>query len=593
MPRSRRLQWIAVLTIFAIIYVGSLFSPALLDDADATHSEAAREMYRTGDWLTLHVNGIRYLEKAPLLYWSIAGSYHLFGVSEASTRLPLMLAMLFTVILAGDLARRAFGDQTGILSGLFVTTSIGFYLFTRIIIPEALLSLFIALSLYCFLRALNSSSRVAARWLWYGTYSSLALAVLTKGLLALVVMGGTVFLFLFVTGQWRRWREFRLGTGILLFLVIAAPWHLLAGIRNQGFFWFYFVNEHFLRFLGKRYPRDYNKLPAFAYWSLHLVWLFPWSIFIPVVIKNLFGRWRERRAKAQQSWSFADQTRLLCFLWAAIVLVFFAFSTNQEYYTFPAYLPLIILAAEALIGASERPSRWQTSGHIAVLILGCIVAGALSVGLWSSRNLPFQPDVGAVLAERGIGSYTLSMSHFFDLTDASFAGLRMPATLAAIAFLAGPSSALYLCLRRRPIAALWSIAGCAALFLFAAHLALVRFEPFLSSRILARQILKVATPQDKFMIYGDQSYGSSWIYYLGRQVSLVNGRTTSMEFGSRFPDAAGIFLTDSDLVNNWNQGKRVFLFAPLRNEGGLRALLGNQIFRIAQTSANAVYSNQP
>src|SRR5205823_3754094 len=300
------------------------------------------------------------------------------------------------------------------------------YLFTRITIPEALLSLFIAFSLYCFLHALNSAP-IKSRWFWHGAYSSLALAVLTKGLLALVVVGGTVFLFLASTGQWRRWREFRLFSGTLLFLLIAAPWHLLAGFRNHGFFWFYFVNEHFLRFLGKRYPKDYNKLPALAYWSLHLVWLFPWSIFTPLVIKNLFTRWRERRFARAQNWSFADQTRLLCFLRASVILVFFAFSTNQEYYTVPAYFPLIVLCADALIIACARPSRWQTAGYVVMVVLGCSAAAALFLGLWSSRNLPFQPDVGAVLAERGVGDYTLSMSHFFDLTGASFAGLRLPA----------------------------------------------------------------------------------------------------------------------------------------------------------------------
>ena len=108
--RARRIRWIGILAIFAFVYLGSLFSPALLDDADATHSEAAREMYRTGDWVTLHVDGIRYLEKAPLLYWLIATSYHAFGISEASTRLPLTFAMLLTVLLAGDWGRRAFGD---------------------------------------------------------------------------------------------------------------------------------------------------------------------------------------------------------------------------------------------------------------------------------------------------------------------------------------------------------------------------------------------------------------------------------------------------------------------------------------------------
>lgn len=590
-PRARRLGWIAALAIFALVYLGSLFSPALLDDADATHSEAAREMYRTGDWVTLHVDGIRYLEKAPLLYWLIVSSYHLFDISEASTRLPLTLTMLLTVLLAGDWARRAFGDRAGVLAALFVTTSVGFYLFTRITIPEALLSFFISLSFFCFIGALNSPAP-QARWFWYAAYASLALAVLTKGLLSLVVVGGTAFLFLLFTGQWRRWREFRIFSGTLLLLAIAAPWHLLAGFRNHGFFWFYFVNEHFLRFLGKRYPKDYNKLPALAYWSLHFVWLFPWSLFTPLVIKNLITRWRERRVLATQNWSFTDQTRLLCFLWATVVLVFFAFSTNQEYYTFPAYFPLIILVADAFVSACERQSRWQSAAYVVLVFLGVAASVALFAGLWSSRNLPYQPDVGSALAERAIGNYTLSMSHFFDLTGAAFAGLRLPAMLAAIAFLLGPLAALYLYLRRKSIAAVWSIASFSALFLFSAHLALVRFEPFLSSRALAQKTLSLASPEDTFMIYGDQSYGSSWIFYLGKQVLLVNGRTTSLEFGSRFSDAPKIFLTDSDLVDRWHQGSRIFLFAPLRNENGLRRLLGDQIVRVGQTSANAVYSNR-
>src|SRR5205814_8217479 len=197
---------------------------------------------------------------------------------------------------------------------LFSTTTICLYLFTRITIPEALLSLFIAFSLYCFLHALNSAP-IKSRWFWHGAYSSLGLAVLTKGLLALVVVGGTVFLFLASTGQWRRWREFRLFSGTLLFLLIAAPWHLLAGFRNHGFFWFYFVNEHFLRFLGKRYPKDYNKLPWALYWSLHLVWLFPWSFYLPAAIRTAVETRKSRS-------TFQDRTRLMCYILAGFVLIF-------------------------------------------------------------------------------------------------------------------------------------------------------------------------------------------------------------------------------------------------------------------------------
>ena len=184
--------------------------------------------------------------------------------------------------------------------------------------------------------------------------------MLTKGLIALVFPGGAAFFFLVLTGEWRRWREFRLISGLVLFLAIAAPWHILAGLRNpgtaehRGFFWFYFVNEHFLRFLGKRYPRDYNKLPATLYWTLHMVWLFPWSLYLAAAIRTAMREWRNRSSsisgqnEVQWKSDFATRTRLLCWIFAGVVLIFFAISTNQEYYTFPAYLPLLLLLADGI-----------------------------------------------------------------------------------------------------------------------------------------------------------------------------------------------------------------------------------------------------
>src|SRR5437879_10391317 len=162
----------------------------------------------------------------------------------------------------------------------------------------------------------------------------LALGVLSKGLIALAFPCGAAFFFLLVTGEWRRWREFRLISGLALFLAIAAPWHILAGLRNpgtaehHGFLWFYFVNEHFLRFLGKRYPRDYNKLPAALYWSLHIVWLFPWSLYLPAAVRSAIDEYRVARTKriansqdtnGRTQATFASHTRLLCWILAVTV----------------------------------------------------------------------------------------------------------------------------------------------------------------------------------------------------------------------------------------------------------------------------------
>ncbi len=580
-----------MLAVFAAVYLGSAFSPALLDDADATHAEAAREMAAGGDFVTLRVNGIRYLEKAPLMYWLVALSYRLFGTNEFATRLPLMLATLLTMALAYGWARRAFGARAAVYAALFVSTAVGFYLFTRILIPEALLSLFLGGALYFFLTALEEQRPQA--WRWYAGYVAAALAVLTKGLVALVIVGPTAAAYLALSGDWRRWREFRLLSGLALLIAVAAPWHLLAGLRNQGFFWFYFVNEHFLRFLGRRYPKDYNKLPALVYWSMHLLWIFPWSLYLPGLLRDPRGAHAFRRNP--QPLDFAARTRLLCWIWAGLILMFFAFSTNQEYYTFPVYLPLLLLVAGSLAREEESasPPRWLTAAHAVFALIGISAAAVLGAGLWSSRHLPFVPDIGTVLVQRGVGDYTLSMSAFFDLTAESFAALRLPAALAAAALSLGPLVALGLRLRRRHYAATWAVGITAAIFLVAAHLALVRFEPHLSSRQLARAIAARATPADRVMIYGDQAFGSSLLFYLERPIYLVNGRSTSMEFGSKFPDAPRIFLDDAALDRAWAGPERVFLFVPVGNRARAESTLPQPRFLIAESSGKVVYSNRP
>ncbi|HSB74927.1 MAG TPA: glycosyltransferase family 39 protein, partial [Terriglobales bacterium] len=395
--RRRALLLLAV--IFAVVYLGSMFSPPLLDDADATHAEAAREMLARGDYVTLHVNGIRYLEKAPLPYWLVAASFRVFGVNEFAARLPTALAVLLLAWLGWAWGGKAFGERAGTYAALFVLSCAGVYLFTRIFIPDVLLSLLIAASLYFLLTGLEAGSEV---WRWYAGYACVALAVLAKGLVALVFVGVPATIYLAVTGEWRRWREFRLLSGLALFFAMAAPWHILAGVRNHGFFWFYFVNEHFLRFLGERYPKDYNKLPAALYWSLHLVWLFPWSFYLPTLARRAAGD--AKGAPAGEGQRLAARTRLLCWIWAGLVLVFFAISTNQEYYTFPAYLPLLLLLADAVARdegeENGRPLLLASTG--AVVIVGVAAGAALLAGLWHSRNLPFAPDIGAVLARHNM-----------------------------------------------------------------------------------------------------------------------------------------------------------------------------------------------
>jgi 4-amino-4-deoxy-L-arabinose transferase-like glycosyltransferase len=729
--------------LWLILFFASLFAPPVLDDADGTHANAARQMALSGDWVTLRVNNVRYLEKAPLPYWIVAASLRLFGVNAFAAHLPQALCVLLLMLLGVRWARQSFGERAALYTGLGVLTSVGVFLFTRVFIPDVLLSLLLACALYCLLQSLRTpqptvipsegsiksvilsearsaeskdpcisslpgapfmaqshrdmsghsregANRISSLYP-YALWTTLALAVLTKGLVAIVFLFATAVLFLALTGELRNWRRLKPFTGALLFLAIAAPWHILAGLRNtgaadgHGFFWFYFINEHVLRFLGRRIPRDYNKLPSTLYWSLHLVWLFPMSLFLPLGITNLWRRFRNqtnpltghiepsiflsgskkylptyaelgfvyvlvvmfiaaylrfRGISIETEFSFiffawlisflsivprrrrmahltaspfydldnSQRTILLLTLFSALVLLFFSLSTNQEYYTFPAYLPLLMLLAAAIARAEatydeEKSShRWITFAHTAFTAIGLAVAAALTYGLWTSRHLAFVPDIGELLAHRGVGDYTLSMSSLFDLTGPSFAALRLPASLALAAFALGPTAAWILRARRSHLAATTAIALTSAVFLIAAHIALVRFAPMLSSQNFAARIQQLesigAISRDNtVLLYGDQAYGSSIPFYLNRPLDrpalLVDGRSSSMLFGSAFPDAQSLFLTPAQFLAQWGSGPRKLLFVPLERRDEVDRLLGPRAILLQETSGKALLTDRP
>jgi 4-amino-4-deoxy-L-arabinose transferase-like glycosyltransferase len=645
--------WLLLAAIFAAVQFASLFSPPLLDDVDAAHAEAAQHMAETGDLITSKINGIRYIEKPPLPYWIVAGSYKIFGQNTFATHLPNALAMLGLAWLAWLWARRAWGSRAGLYAGLAVLTSMGPFLFTRFIIPEAELSLFLLIALYALITGLEDDRPNRFYWM----YAGVALATLTKGLIAPVFFIGAAVPYLLLTGQWRRWRVLRPFTGTLLFLLIAAPWHILCGIYNpdqghpfgnhptfgnvHGFFYFYFINEHFLRFFGQRYPHDYNKMPGIFYWLGHLAWLFPWSIFLPA---TFYAAWKTRRSWLQHLHRDAGQTvdfyldnavradvasyvaRLkfrvrtiwLLSLFSAWTLLFFSISTNQEYYTFPVWTPLFILIACIVAGIEENrapngapaesgsllSTAWLTGAQGAFAVIGILSAIALGWGLWVSRNLPYVPDIGTLLAHRGVGDYTLSMSHLFDLTGASFAALRLPAALAGIALLVGPLAGWILRLRSKHLAASVSIALTFTVFLVAAHIAFARFEPMLSSKPMADTIIAKGAPTDTFIIYGDQSDASSVIFYthnfLQRRLTLIvteqcgqHGEGSTLLWGSCYPDAPRLDIGEDQLSKIWGTGDRKWIFAQDVNQSKVEQLLAGRLYPVQSLADKTLWTDRP
>jgi 4-amino-4-deoxy-L-arabinose transferase-like glycosyltransferase len=645
---SVRTVWLLFAAIFITIYFASLFSPPLLDDVDASHAQAAQHIAESGDLITPMTNGIRYIEKPPLPYWLVAGMYRIFGQNTFATHLPNALAMFGLTWLAWLWARRAWGDRAGFYAGLGVLTSVGCFLFTRFIIPEAILAFFLLLALYALIASLEDNRPFIIYWAWAGV----ALALLTKGLIAPVFFFGAAIPYLLLTGQWRRWKALRPVSGLLLFLAIAAPWHIACGIINHdqghpagnhptvgnvhGFFYFYFINEHVLRFFHLRYPNDYNKMPGIWYWLAHLVWIFPWSLFLPAAVavawktrrswlKHLHhdagdtvdfyldNAMREDVASYVQRVKFRARTVWLLSLFTAWTLLFFSLSTNQEYYTFPVWPPLVMLIAAVVAQIEERraangspvlATAWLTGAQAAFAVIGVVSAAVLGWGLWTSRSLPYVADIGTLLAHRGVGDYTLSMSHLFDLTGESFAALRLPAALAAMALLIGPLAGWLLRLKGKHLASTVSIALTMTVFFVAAHIAFARFTPMLSSKPMADTIMAQGSPSDTFIIYGDQSSGSSVIFYTNdffgeRPAMLVlprcgqNGEGSTLLWGSCYPDAPDIYLSDARLQSIWGTGNRKWIFAEDLDRANVERVLAGKLIPVQTLADKTLWTDRP
>lgn len=563
---STRTCVLILIVLTLAIYLGSAFTPALLDDADAGHAEAAKEIIERGDWVTLYINGVRYLEKGPLLFWSAAVFYKIVGVGELGTRLPLVLGVLgitlvcfgFGKSLAADYAD---GNKAGLYAGLIFATGWGTFLFSRIFIPDILITFLISLAIYCYWR----------RWPW-GFWIALAGAVLAKGLIGMIFPLGAVGLFILWTRRWDDIRALRPVPGTILFLLIAAPWHVLAAIRTPDFLWKYFVVEHFQRFLGQRYPPDYDKVPLLLFWGFNLLWAFPWTGALILL----------RRKKEH----------LLLWIWAGLVMVFFSFSTRQEYYTMPAWPAMAVLLGDALARAEQEESKWLVWVQGFPAALGIVAGVALGAMLWVSRNVVVNGDIASLLSSNP-DMYKLSLGHMFDLQATTFAALRFPAAGAAVVLSLGYGAAWWLRRGRRHLAATLATALTAGAFFYFAHDALKVFEPYLSSQPLAQVIERVYQPGDRVVIDGEYYFGSSVGYYLKPKVYLLNGRMTGLEWGSRYPDCPPVFISDLDVRQWWGGQGRVLLFTDSDKRKRLDALLGaSPIYQIGASGGKFVLSNR-
>jgi hypothetical protein len=557
-----------------------------MDDVDAVQAQIAHNMLQSGDWVTARLDGIKYLEKSPLKYWMIAVCFEIFGVHDWAARIPIALSAILLCWLVARMAGWSMGARAGLYAGLSLATSVGLWLFTRVLIPDVVLTLSIACAMWCFFRALE----VENRWWALGAWASIGIGILLKGLIAGLFPIGTALLYLLVSGLWRErqtWRRLSILPGLAVMLAIAAPWHVLATLRNppyfdftmhsapgeyRGFFWFYFFNEHILRFLNLRYPRDYDTVPLPLFWLLHLAWFFPWSAF-------LFRAFRLRYRGTDR----ASRMRLLSLCWIAVVLGFFSFSTTQEYYSMPAYPAFAMLIGSAMAESGER--AWLRVTRSVAILAVCafvVIAGIL----WASRGYAAPGDIAQALTPNP-SSYTLSLGHMGDLTLRSMAYLRLPLAIAGLAVLVGAIGG-WVCRGQRAALAL---AIMLVLFFQAARVALIAFDPYLGSRPLADALNRAPSGG---LILDDPYYEmSSIMFYTNRTALILNGRRNNLEYGSYSPGAPRVFIDNSGFAERWKSPERWYVASEDEKAQRLRDLVGaDALHRVASAGGKTIYTNR-
>jgi 4-amino-4-deoxy-L-arabinose transferase-like glycosyltransferase len=574
-----------------VLYLGTAAAPALLDDdVDAAHALVAREMLQRHDFVVMYMDGIRYLIRPPLHFWLTAASYAAFGESAFTTRLPVALAMILLVLLTYEFGRRFLSERAVLYGALITATSAGMFIFTRVMLPEALYALEFTAAFYLFLR--SWSEGLDGRIGYWGAAACGALGMLTRGPIGAIFPFGAMAVFITLTRGWWRWRELRLLSSLAIFLAFAAPWHILAAIRAPGFLWQYFINENLLRAFGKRVPHDYGVVPLGLWWIEHLAWFFPWSVFASFALQSCPPPRTWQRVMGR-----SEQTRLLLWVWTGFVLVFFSIEhgSRMEYYGFGAWPAMALLLGSGLERAEQLRSRWLLRAQRVLAGLGSAVCFLLVLLTWISLQVPANGSATSILQKNhAAGFYWFSMAPLLDFNLQTFAGLRAPALLAGFSLATAFCTACVLRKRGKDLACNVAIALGMVGFFFAANMAYEAFEPTLSSRALAEEINRIARPGDRIALYGDIRVAASIAFYTHRPLLLYNASGSNLEYGSHYPDAPKVFFNDDDFTQLWNGPARIFLVVPdSQIEDALKRLPRSLTWKLATIGGKTLYSNRP
>jgi 4-amino-4-deoxy-L-arabinose transferase-like glycosyltransferase len=484
--KSRSFVW-GLFLIFCVIWFYALGARTLVPSDEGRYAEMAREMLATGDWITPRQNGIKYFEKPPLQTWMNALTFAIFGLGEWQARLWTGLTGLFGVIITAFAAHRLYGSRVGFHSGLVLGSSALWAAMSHLNALDMGLASMMTLALCGLLLAQRDGAGIRERryWMW-ACWAGMALAVLSKGLVGIVLPGAVLILYSLLARDWQIWKRLHLISGLLLFFAITVPWFVLISMRNPEFPHFFFIHEHFQRFTSKIHHREgawYYFIPVLA------VGIVPW---LGLLIQSLIAPFREKSSER------GFQPGKLLVVWCAFIFLFFSMSGSKlASYILPIFPALAILIALELERASAR----------AIIMTSSVLAILGAIGVVYAGRIP-----------------NLASNAFEQPLYAAYAPWVM--TGAAAALVGGVVAMGYA--RRQRSLALVSLAGAAFICgqaIMVGHEPLGRYKAGLDHVPAMAKELGPDTP-----LYAVEIYEHAIPFYLGRTLILVKS-ADEMEFG--------------------------------------------------------------
>jgi 4-amino-4-deoxy-L-arabinose transferase-like glycosyltransferase len=379
-PVSRwpRASWLLGVLSFGwiVLWFAGLNLRPLGEPDEARYAEVAREMLASGEWLTPKLDGFNFFDKPALQYWASALFYELFGAHEWTARLWVALTGLLAIVAVGWASKRLYGVRTGWIAALVLGSSLLFVAGAHINTMDMGVAAFLTVAICLFLVAQfdPSAEQQRVRLNLVG-WASLALAVLSKGLIGLVLPAITLTVFMLWERDWTILRRITMGWGLCVVLLIAAPWFIAISFKHSDFFDYFFIKEHFSRFLTNVYDRD---RPWWFFIPVVLLGSFPWVAFLP------FSRCGWRGASERGSGRF-----LLC--WIAVVFAFFSASHSKlPFYILPIFPAFAMLIARRLSTLTVRALEWRFMWISALAVTMAVVALTLTL---STRHLSQHTDM--------------------------------------------------------------------------------------------------------------------------------------------------------------------------------------------------------